>query len=151
MVELLKAIKQKKPFTSEQEKVAVNLLYTHNYVQSRLNEFLSNYGITSSQYNILRILRGSDHPVSTSVLRDRMVEPMSDTSRLVERLVKKHLVSKKTCPSDMRKVDVMITAEGMGLLKIIEKPLQELLTSIIHLSQKESKMLNGLLDRMRID
>lgn len=100
-------------FTSENQKLIINLLFTNNWLTEKIKDFLSAEDITLQQFNILRILRGSHpQPLSTMTIRERMLDKMSDTSRIVDRLLLKGLVSKKTCPSDKRLVDISITAEG---------------------------------------
>jgi DNA-binding MarR family transcriptional regulator len=78
-----------------------------------------------------------------------MLDKMSDTSRIVDRLVLKGLVDKKTCPSDKRLVDISITEEGKKVLATIDQKEEEMMAVITNLNQGEMKMLNGLLDKMR--
>lgn len=88
-------IKQKS-FRNEFHKLAVNIIYTHSWLMSKIIYMLSQYDITPQQYNILRILRGQfPSPASVSLLKSRMLDKMSDASRLVDRLVEKGLVEKK--------------------------------------------------------
>ncbi|MDX1686291.1 MAG: MarR family transcriptional regulator, partial [Saprospiraceae bacterium] len=94
------AIKQTKPFRNLYQKAMVNLLYTSNWVEERLRELIKPYDITIQQYNVLRILRGSGKPLTTSVIRERLIDKMSDTSRMVDRLCKKGLVDRRQCCVD---------------------------------------------------
>ena len=137
-------------FTSENQKLIINLVFTNNWLTEKIKDFLSAEDITLQQFNILRILRGSHpQPLSTLTIRERMLDKMSDTSRIVDRLVLKGLVDKKTCPSDKRLVDISITGEGKKMLAKIDQKEKEMTAIIANLSQQEMKTLNGLLDKMR--
>ncbi len=97
-------------FTSEGQKAVINLIYTSNWITEHIKKVLDDQDITLQQFNILRILRGSDpQPLSTLTIRERMLDKMSDTSRIVDRLVIKGLAVKKICSTDKRLVDVNIT------------------------------------------
>jgi DNA-binding MarR family transcriptional regulator len=116
----------------------------------QIKEFLSEEDITHQQYNILRILRGSHpEPLSTLQIRERMLDRMSDTSRIVDRLVAKHLVKKTICPKDKRLVDVTITEKGQKLLKKLDGQKDYFVQIMGNLSEKESEQLNILLDKLR--
>jgi len=142
-------IKQTKPFASEKQKVMVNLFYTNNWLQNEMKSFLKLYDITLQQYNILRILRGANKPISTSVLRERMLDKMSDTTRLINRMIKKSWVSKVTCPSDKRLVDIQISDLGLGLLDRISHEMPNLEQKLNGLDKKDLLQLNMLLDKLR--
>jgi DNA-binding MarR family transcriptional regulator len=146
---LEKDIKQQH-FTSENQKLIINLVFTNNWLTEKIRDFLSAEDITLQQFNILRILRGSHpKPLSTLVIRERMLDKMSDTSRIVDRLLLKGLVDKKTCPSDKRLVDISITEEGKKVLAKIDQNEKEMMAVISNLNEEEMKTLNGLLDKMR--
>lgn len=137
-------------FTSENQKLIINLLFTNNWLTEKIKDFLSAEDITLQQFNILRILRGSHpQPLSTLTIRERMLDKMSDTSRIVDRLLLKGLVSKKTCPSDKRLVDISITAEGKKVLAKIDRNEKQMIAIMANLDPQEMKLLNGLLDKMR--
>lgn len=110
---------------------------------------IERYDITSQQFNILRILRGAGTPLSTLQIRQRMLDKMSDTSRIVDRLVKKNLVKKNVCKSDKRLVDVIISDKGKKLLEEIDSKNTEMDQILQNLSDAEAKKLNLLLDRIR--
>lgn len=142
-------IKQKS-FKSEFQKLAVNLLFTHGWLMASNKVLLQDYEITITQYNILRILRGQyPKPISINVLKERMLDKMSDTSRLVERLRTKGLVDRKVCNKDRRKTDVKITEDGLGLLKELDHIDGELEKLLSNLSKVEAAHLNDLLDKLR--
>src|SRR5215467_4425955 len=111
---------QQSKFRNEYQKTVVNLIYTYNWVMEKHRQFFERDDITSQQFNILRILRGAGKPLSTLQIRQRMLDKMSDTSRIVDRLVKKQLVQKNICKSDRRLVDVIITEKGKRLLDKID-------------------------------
>lgn len=142
-------INQTRPFQSAFQKASVNLLYTFNCVTEQIRTQLDPYGITVQQYNVLRILRGADGPLTTSVIRERMLDRMSDTSRLVDRLVKKELASRSTCPNDRRLVDVSITDAGRELLADLDGQMANTHQYTEVFGEKEAKQLSNLLDRLR--
>ena len=137
-------------FQSEGQKAMINLIYTYNWVTERVRTFLAEEDITMQQFNILRILRGSDpKPLSTLTIRERMLDKMSDTSRIVDRLVIKGWVDKKMCNADKRLVDVFITKEGKKLLERIDKKSDAMNATTAALSNAELEQLNELLDKIR--
>ncbi len=143
-------IKQSKPFRSQAERLVVNIMYSAAWLQEHLREFLADFDITQQQYNVLRILRGQ-HPqlISTSDIRDRMVDRAPDTSRIVDRLVAKGVVDKSPCSSDKRRVDVCINKKGLDLLANIDLK-NSLIDSITKgLNEDDCVELNRLLDRMK--
>jgi DNA-binding MarR family transcriptional regulator len=107
------------------------------------------YEITSQQFNILRILRGAGEPISTLQIRQRMLDKMSDTSRIVDRLIKKDLVKKTICKADRRLVDVIITDKGRKLLERLDACNEDLDAIFENLSVNDAKKLNQLLDKIR--
>ena len=149
IVRIEKAIKQTKPFTNKQTKVIVNLVYTYMWVRDKQKDFFKPFDITMQQYNILRILRGAAEPISTAEIKDRMLDRASDTSRIVDRLEKKNLVTKSIRESDQRKIDVSISDSGMKVLKRIDKHIDVWQKDMIGLSEKEANQLSDLLDKMR--
>jgi DNA-binding MarR family transcriptional regulator len=142
-------IQQRKDFRSEFHKASVNIIYSSNWILEKVKEFVNKEDITPQQYNILRILRGSPTPISTLQIRERMLDKMSDTSRLVERLVKKELVDKKISAVDKRLVDVSISEKGLQLLDRLDEQNEELDSVTNRLTTAEALMLNQLLDKMR--
>lgn len=142
-------IKQEK-FRNEFHKLAVNLIFTHSWLIAKINQTLSKYDLTPQQFNLLRILRGQyPLPASISLLKERMLDKMSDASRLVDRLIQKGLVERKVCEQDRRRVDVIITKKGLTLLKKIDLKNEEMDSFFVTLSKSETKQLNDLLDKLR--
>lgn len=143
-----KDISQRK-FGSEFQKAMVNLIYTHNWMMERMKQFFEKADLTPQQFNILRILRGAAQPLSTLQIRQRMLDKMSDTSRIVDRLIKKGLTKKVVCKTDRRLVDVSITDKGLKLLDKLDEAQNELDSIVSHLSEREASELNNLLDKIR--
>ena len=88
-----KDINQSK-FRNDYQKAGINLIYTFNWMTEKMKILFEKFGLTSQQFNILRILRGAGQPLSTLQIRQRMLDKMSDTSRIVDRLILKGLVKK---------------------------------------------------------
>ena len=144
-----KDIRQEK-FRNERHKAMVNVLFTYGWIIERLKNFVSSEDITHQQYNILRILRGSHPtPLSTLQIRDRMIDKMSDTSRLVDRLLSKGLTKKIICKKDRRLVDVNITDKGLKLLEKLDESQDEMDSILSNLTEKEATSLSKLLDKIR--
>lgn len=136
-------------FRNDYQKAVVNFIYTYNWLNERMKLFFDREKITGQQFNILRILRGAGKPISTLQIRQRMLDKMSDTSRIVDRLVLKGLVKKNTCANDKRLVDVLITDKGKKLLEKIDLYEGEIDALLGQLSSTEIKNLNTLLDKIR--
>ncbi|MEO6695905.1 MAG: MarR family transcriptional regulator [Ignavibacteria bacterium] len=142
-------IKQKS-FKSEYHKLAVNLVYTGNWVGAKSSYQLKQHKLTLQQYNLLRILRGQyPNPATVNLLIERMLDKMSNASRIVDRLLAKKLVERKTCSDDRRCVDVIITQKGLQLLEKIDTLEKGWLSQFKDLSSKEALELNRLLDKLR--
>jgi DNA-binding MarR family transcriptional regulator len=136
-------------FRNEYQKSVLNLIYTFNWMNERLNKRFEPFDITQQQFNILRILRGAGHPLSTLQIRQRMLDKMSDTSRIVDRLIKKGFVKKSVCREDRRLVDVQLTDKGKKLLQQMDELNAEFDSVFQNLSQEEARQLNALLDKIR--
>jgi DNA-binding MarR family transcriptional regulator len=143
------AINQKQ-FKNNWQKATLNILYTNNWIQNQVKLFLKPYGVTQQQFNVLRILRGQfPKPLTTSVIRKRMLDKMSDASRIVERLYKKGLVERQICPADKRLVDVLISEKGLNVLAAIDENSEKLDFSKTSLTEGEALLLSDLLDKLR--
>jgi DNA-binding MarR family transcriptional regulator len=137
-------------FESEHQQAIVNVLYTYTWCIDQLKKVIVPYDITTQQFNILRILRGQyPEPSTINLLRSRMLDKMSDASRIVDRLVQKGLVFKKANGADKRAVDIVISDKGLDLLKIMDKEVS--ISNIVssNLTPEEAGQLNLLLDKMR--
>ncbi|MDG1279552.1 MAG: MarR family transcriptional regulator [Algoriphagus sp.] len=141
---------QQKVFKDPYNKVVVNLLYTNSYLVTSQNAFFKPHGISPEQYNVLRILRGQNGvPTTVSSIQDRMLNKMSNASRLIEKLKLKGLVKREECPNDRRQVDVLITQEGLNLLNLIQAEVEKGTKQFVNLNLDEVNQLNDLLDKMR--
>jgi len=141
---------QQQKFRNEYQKAVVNLIYTSNWMRERTSGIIEAEGITPQQFNILRILRGSHPmPLSTLQIRERMLDKMSDTSRIVDRLIAKGLVKKYICKKDRRLVDVIIAEKGMKMLERLDKRQDEMDAILGNLTEKEASFLSKLLDKIR--
>lgn len=148
-MKLEEEIKQKK-FSSEYQKLIINLIYTGHWVKHINSQFLKPYGLTIPQYNLLRILRGQyPNPASVNLLIDRMLDKMSNASRLVERLRKKGLVERRPSEHDRRQADVLITQKGLDLLAALDTKMEKLEDHFQTINKKEAQQLNDMLDKLR--
>ncbi len=148
-MKLEEEIKQSK-FRNEFHKVAINIIYTHNWLQKSHSKLFTKFDITTNQYNILRILRGQYPNVSTvNLLKERMLDKKCDASRLVERLRAKGYLKRDLSSDDRRRVDIVITDKGMKLLQEMDKLDERYDIICKNLSQQDAKKMNDLLDKLR--
>jgi DNA-binding MarR family transcriptional regulator len=141
---------QQREFRSEYHKAMLNIMYTHNFLITEMSELFKQFDITRQQFNVLRILRGQHpSPASINLIKDRMLDKMSDTSRIVERLRLKGLLTRADGLRDKRLAEIMINPSGMALLEKLEKPVITLESRLHNLSVEEAKQLNYLLDKLR--
>jgi len=141
---------QQSKFRNPYQKAALNLFFTVGWMRDKTKLIFEEEDITSQQFNILRILRGSfPQPLSTLQIRERMLEKMSDTSRIVDRLIAKGLVKKVTCKTDRRLVDVIITDKGKKLLEKLDLREKDLDAVLGNLSESDANILSDLLDKLR--
>lgn len=149
MGSLEEAIKQKE-FKDPYNKLVVNLLYTHSYLVSAQNGILKPFDLSPEQYNVLRILRGQNGvPTTVSSIQDRMLNKMSNASRLVDKLKIKQLVERRECPSDRRQVDIVITDKGLQILNDLQVHMEGFNNQVVKLTEEETILMNTLLDKLR--
>lgn len=148
-VKIEDVIKQRE-FRSEAHKAMVNLIFTSSQVLNKISEVTESFGITRQQYNVLRILRGQ-YPGAASIneIKDRMLDRMSDCSRLADRLAIKGLIKKNHCATDKRSVDITITSEGLDLLERMEPAIESVESLFATFSSGEVNRFNDMLDRIR--
>ena len=141
---------QQSAFVSAKQKTGVNLIYTYFWLKARLVKRLKPFGVTMQQYNVLRILNGQ-YPkgITTSDIRSRMLDKMSDASRLVDRLELNNLVEKKINPDDRRLVSVRLTEKGRELLAEIKEANVNFDDIFGDMTIHEAEQLNDLLDKLR--
>ena len=142
-------IKQER-FSSEYSKSVINVIYTSSWLHQRHLEVFKEHGLTTPQFNILRILRGQHpNPSTVNLLIDRMLDKSSNASRIVDRLEEKGLVIRKQCKNDRRAVDVFISDKGSELLSMLDGKMSDFENATRKLSEEEAETLNALLDKMR--
>jgi DNA-binding MarR family transcriptional regulator len=143
-------LKKKRPFDSLEQEALLNLLRTSDWIDNRLGRLFRDYGLTSSQYNVLRILRGEGQPLPSLEIADRMIQVVPAITGLIDRLEKQEMVSRRRCSEDRRVVYVEITAKGLATLKQLDGPLEELHKNLVgHLSRPELKELSRLMEKIR--
>lgn len=133
------------------KKIILNVLYTQNVISDSFNEILKPYDISGEQYNVLRILRGQKgNPANMCVIQERMLARTSNTTRLVDKLLLKEFVTREVCPENRRKIEVLITQKGLGVLKELDPKVTVHEESFSkNLSADEINELNQLLEKYR--
>ncbi len=133
------------------KKVILNILYTQNFVNDKFNEVIKSYDLSSEQYNVLRILRGQKGaPANMNTIQERMIAKSSNTTRLIDKLLLKELVTRKVCPDNRRKIEVTITQKGLNLLNELDPKVIEHETLFAsNLNPNELEQLNTLLEKYR--
>jgi len=142
---------QQKQFADPYQKASINLLFTASWLHSKQVEYLRPFNISWQQFNILRILKGmSPEPASVKLLMERMIDKMSNASRLVEKLKQKGLVERHSCEMDRRRVEVSITEEGLRIVNAASKVLDtEMCQHQPRIPENEANQLSDLLDKFR--
>jgi len=137
-------------FQSESQKAIVNAIYTGNWIVQQQQELLKPFGLTIQQYNVLRILKGQQgNPMTVLAITERMLDKMSNASRLVDKLLEKKLVLRRECPQDRRAVDILILPAGLDLLKEVDQVQQDWGKNFEALGPKKLEEMNQLLDEFR--
>ncbi len=131
------------------QRTIIHISLVNNKINEELNAALKVYGVSLQQFNVLRILRGQQgKPANLSTLNERMVTKMSNTTRLVDKLLAKGYVDRVTCPSNRRKVEITITDEGKNALKDMDSAIGLTEKRLVNsLSKEELQSLNKLLDK----
>ncbi len=141
---------QSSKFEDNYHKAVINISYTYSWLNNLLRINFEKYDLTSQQFNVLRILRGqSPKPATINMIKERMLDKMSDASRIVDRLMQKELVSRCTNNIDRRAVDIHISQKGLDILSRID---QEFKTADLlkhNLTEDEAATLSDLLDKFR--
>ncbi|GJM61741.1 MarR family transcriptional regulator [Persicobacter diffluens] len=139
-----------KAFANPREKVVVNLLFSAGWLSGLQNQVMKQFDISIQQFNILRILRGVyPESVALKVLTSRMIDRMSNTSRLVEKLRAKDCLERAICPDNRRQVEIRITEKGLKLVEDASGALKEKAYFMEKLSPEDAETLSNLLDKMR--
>lgn len=143
-------IKQTRPFQSESEKCIVNIIYTNNLITIFHNKIVKDFDISIEQYNVLRILKGQNGtPITINGIIDRMLDKMSNASRLVDKLYFKGLVDRKQKETNRRACDVTLTPKGEEVLSEISRALGSRVENSLDMNKEELQQLNALLDKFR--
>lgn len=147
---LQQEIGKKNAFDSLEQEAMLNILRTNDLFQNRFGKLLREYGLTGSQYNVLRILRGEGKPLPSLEIANRMVQVVPAITGLIDRLEKMQMVERHRCEQDRRVVYVKLTSKAKRLIDQMDAPVLELHHTLIgHLSSKELKTLTQLLEKAR--
>lgn len=138
-------------FKSEVQKANLNILFTGGWLNARTAQILKPFRLSPEQYNVLRILRGArERAVNLCEIQARMLDRMSNATRLVEKLRQKGLLTRELCSENRRKVDIQLTPAGLQLLAEIDDRLDQMHRDAAgRLTEEEARQLNRLLDKLR--
>lgn len=133
------------------KKTVLNIMYTQNVLAEKFNEILKAYDLSPEQFNVLRILKGQNgKPTNMCVIQERMIAKTSNTTRLVDKLLLKELVTREICPGNRRKMEIAITEKGLELLDDLNPKVEHHECLLAQkLSAEELEQLNYLLDKLR--
>ncbi len=137
-------------FQSNKEELIINISYTAHWLRDQLAEVFKEYGLQEQHYNVLRIVGGKHpEPASPGQIKKVMLDKKRDLTRLVDKLVKLGYLSRDTCPSNRRKVDIRLTSDGREIIEKSKKILDHKIDQLVPLESEESQLLNKLLDKLR--
>lgn len=140
----------KSRFESEQQKAMLNLMFTSNWMRSKLADLYRPFGISTQQYNILRILRGAKERMKMHSVKERMIDRAPNATRLTDKLIAKGLVLRERCDEDRRVVYASISEKGLEMLAQLDRNSKALQKEMLaSLSDADASLLNGILDRWR--
>lgn len=143
-------LKKKNPFASPEQEAMLNLLRTNDQFQNRFGRLFREFGLTASQYNVLRILRGEGKPMPSLEIAERMIQVVPAITGLIDRLEKQELVKRQRCTEDRRIVYIEITKKALELLKKLDRPVNDLHKQLMgHLTRAELQELSRLLEKAR--
>ncbi|MBK7816084.1 MAG: MarR family transcriptional regulator [Bacteroidia bacterium] len=137
-------------FINDRQKALVNIYFTNNWLHNEYHVVLKAYNVTAQQFNILKILN-EVYPKSmmVSTIKLQMLDKSSDITRLVERLLEKNLVVRRQDQKNRRKINVKLNIIGHSLVSKMDKDIRNFEGFVEHLSDKEIKQLNSLLNKIR--
>ena len=135
----------------ESKRLAINIMMVSHLLSERIAEALKPYEISAQQFNVLRILRGQKgKPANLSTIQERMIQKMSNTTRLVDKLITKNYCERIVCPSNRRKVEITITGDGLEILKKLDKEIDAVEKDFSKkLNEEEIEYLNNYLHEIR--
>ncbi|MGB5379154.1 MarR family winged helix-turn-helix transcriptional regulator [Muriicola sp.] len=127
----------------------IHLMLVNNKVNETISTALKPYGVSLQQFNVLRILRGQGStPANLTTLNERMVSKMSNTTRLVDKLLIKGFVYRSVCEENRRKIEITITEKGLKVLSDMDIVMQKTESELVEeLTEQELQTLNSLLDK----
>lgn len=147
---LQRELAKKRPFDSPEQEASLNILRTNDLLQNRLGRFFRGYGLTSSQYNVLRILRGEGKSMPSLEIAERMIQVVPAITGLLDRLENQGFIKRRRCDDDRRVVLVQITEKAQALLARMDEPLLSLHKELVgHLTRVELNALTRLLEKAR--
>jgi DNA-binding MarR family transcriptional regulator len=137
-------------FEDNYQKAVINISYTEGWLRNTFNCHFERHNLTQQQFNILRILRGQyPKPATVNLLKERMIDKMSDASRIVDRLVQKEMITRCTNNKDRRAVDIRISEKGLEVLETMDKEFKTKDFIKNNLTAEEAGLLSDLLDKLR--
>lgn len=144
-----KRIKTDKPLPL-QRRTIIHLMLVNNLIGDHMSQVLKPFEVSLQQFNVLRILRGQKgQPANLSTLNDRMVSRMSNTTRLVDKLVAKELAQRNTCPENRRKVEIRLTDKGKKALEAMDRAVDTAEKNLMgSFTDAQLEQLNALLDHV---
>lgn len=144
-------LKKRRPFDSPEQEAMLNLLRTNDQFQNRWGRLFREFGLTSSQYNVLRILRGEGKPMPCLEIAERMIQVVPAMTGLLDRLEKQQLIRRERGSEDRRVVYIELTAQARRLLDRLDEPVSSLHQQLLgHLTKAELKEFIRLLEKARL-
>ncbi|MFD0963921.1 MarR family winged helix-turn-helix transcriptional regulator [Pseudofulvibacter geojedonensis] len=134
-------------FPSNKVKALINIKYTANWLNNKEVLFFKPFGLSPQQYNVLRILRGAGKPMKAQLVKERMIDRSPNTTRMMDKLLDKKLISRYRCEHDRRVVFIEVTKKGLDLIDEISKSTR--LEFLDKITEKEAALLSDLLDKLR--
>ena len=140
MAKLVKELKKKRGFDSPEQEATLGILRTSDQFENRMGRLFREYGLTPSQYNVLRILRGEGKPLPSLEIAERMIQVVPAITGLIDRLEKQELVARRRCTEDRRVVFVALSDKAARLLGEIDAPLAQLHRELLgHLTRENCR------------
>ncbi|TWT95527.1 MarR family winged helix-turn-helix transcriptional regulator [Neorhodopirellula pilleata] len=149
--QLQNELKKRRPFDSPEQESILNILRTNDQFQNRFGRLFREFGLTPSQYNVLRILRGEGKPMPCQEIGERMIQVVPAMTGLLDRLEAQGHIRRERCTEDRRVVYIELTDSAKKLLQRMDAPVSELHKQLIgHLTTAEMKQLSRLLEKARL-
>ena len=148
---LQRELKKQRPFDQPEQEACLNLVRTNDQFQNRFGKLFREYGLTSSQYNVLRILRGEGQALPCQEIAERMVQVVPAMTGLLDRLEAQELIRRERCTQDRRVIYIELTEKAIALLAQLDQPVIALHKTLMgHLTVSELKELTRLLEKARM-